>query len=60
MPWGPQDAARHNKKVRSRPASLRWSKIANAVLKESGDDGKAIRIANADAKKPHVGVRRRN
>lgn len=57
MPWKPEDAKRHSKKADSPAQKRRWSEIANAVLEESGDEGKAIRIANArmrgERKKPH-------
>lgn len=50
MPWKPGEAKRHNKKAKGRKAK-QWSAVANAVLEKSGDDAKAIRIANAAIKK---------
>lgn len=48
MPWSPKDATKHTKKARSPKAKKQWSTVSNKVLKESGgDEGKAIRIANA-------------
>lgn len=49
MPWRSHaDVARHNKKAaRSKVGSKKWRAIANAVLERSGDEGKAVRIANA-------------
>ena len=58
MPWGYTDAIKHTKKAKSRHAQEQWSTVANKVLHDSGDDGKAIRIANAAIAKHHVGVRK--
>jgi hypothetical protein len=48
MPWTPADAPRFNSKT-ARSLHLRevWSNAANAALREYGDEGKAIRVANA-------------
>ena len=51
MPWTPTDAHRHNHSVKSSKQKKRWSAIANSVLEKTGDDGKAIRIANGVARK---------
>jgi len=59
MPWSYTDAVRHTKKARSSADEKRWSSVANSVLEKSGDDAKAIRIANSVIKKQHVGVRRK-
>jgi uncharacterized protein YdaT len=45
-----QFKARHNKKLKP-AAAKRAAKTANAVLERTGDEGRAIRIANAAAKK---------
>lgn len=45
MPWSPGDATKHKKDL-GPAAARRWSKIANKVLQQSGDEGQAIRIAN--------------
>lgn len=48
MPWTPNDGpARHTKKAKSPAAKKQWAAVANNVLSQSGDDGKAVRIANA-------------
>lgn len=47
MPWTLKSAFAHTKKAKSKAAKKQWSAVANAVLKKSGDDAKAIRIANA-------------
>jgi uncharacterized protein YdaT len=51
MPWTMADAHLKNKKIKSKGAAKQWSTVANKVLAESGDEGKAIRIANAAANK---------
>ena len=46
MPWkGPEFASRHNKKLSGSSAS-KAAGAANAVLKKTGDEGKAVRIGN--------------
>jgi hypothetical protein len=48
MPWSAKDAAGKTKKAKRSPAAGRqWASTANAVLAKTGDDGRAIRIANA-------------
>lgn len=47
MPWSPADASGKTKKAKSPAAKKQWSATANAVLAKSGDEGKAVRIANA-------------
>lgn len=46
MPFSPSDAKKHKKDV---PKGLeeKWSAVANSVLRQTDDEGKAIRIANA-------------
>ena len=51
MPWTPASyRKKHNKKLTPAQAK-KASKIANAILEKTGDEGKAIRIANSQAKK---------
>ncbi len=51
MPWDSREfRAKFNKKLSDRMAG-KAAKVANAVLKKSGDEGQAIRIANAAVKK---------
>ena len=51
MPWTARDTIRHNKSAASNPKrSKAWAKIATDALKEYGDDGTAIRVANAAVK----------
>lgn len=51
MPWKPSDAKRHTKKADTPKRKRKFAKVANAVLEKTGDEGKAIRIANAAVKK---------
>jgi hypothetical protein len=47
MPWTAEDADRHTKKADSAKRQRMWAEIANSVLAETGDEGRAIREANA-------------
>lgn len=48
MPWTPSDGpARHTHKAKSAVAKRQWSDVANGVLKKTGDEGRAVREANA-------------
>lgn len=50
MPWTPSSfKTKHNKSLTPSQAK-EAAKIANAVLKETGDEAKAIRIANSKVK----------
>lgn len=51
MPWTPKDASKKTKKADTKEEKEQWAKTANKVLKSTGDDAKAIRIANASIKK---------
>lgn len=46
MPWTPKDASKHNQAAVGHSAVV-WSRVANQVLKKTGDDGRAIREANS-------------
>jgi len=46
MPWTPKDAQRHTKKAAGTKAKKQWSEVANSELARTGDEGKAVRIAN--------------
>lgn len=51
MPWTPSDGpSRHTKKADTPKKRRQWADIANAELKKTGDDAKAIRIANGVVK----------
>jgi hypothetical protein len=45
MPWNAADAIKHSKKAKGKGSQ--WAAVANSVLKRSGDEGSAIRQANA-------------
>lgn len=47
MPWTPDDAARHTHKVTTWALKELWAKVANECLERTGDEGRAIREANA-------------
>ena len=47
MPWTADDAERHTKKADSPKRQRMWAEIANSVLADTGDEGRAIREANA-------------
>jgi uncharacterized protein YdaT len=51
MPWSSRDAKRHTHKATTAKKKRQFAHVANKVLEESGDEGKAIRIANAAVKK---------
>jgi len=47
MPWEPSDAPRHTKKASTQELREEWAHVANGVLQDTDDEGRAIRIANA-------------
>ena len=47
MPWTPDEAERHTHKATTRALRQLWAKIANDTLARTGDEGRAIREANA-------------
>ncbi len=47
MPWTPNDAERHTRKATTRVLKELWAKVANESLERTGDEGRAIREANA-------------
>jgi hypothetical protein len=47
MPWTAADAEGHTKKADTPEKRAKWAKIANAALEDKGDEGYAIRVANA-------------
>ena len=51
MPWTAADAKRHTKKATTPGLQRRWDSTANSVLARTGDEGKAIRIANYAVKR---------
>lgn len=53
MPWQPDDATRHTKKANTPSKKRQFAHVANRVLEETGDEGRAIREANAAVAKNH-------
>lgn len=47
MPWTPDDAERHTHKAATPMLKELWAKVANEALERTGDEGRAIREANA-------------
>ena len=47
MPWTPDDAERHTDKATTWALKELWAKVANECLERTGDEGRAIREANA-------------
>jgi hypothetical protein len=47
MPWTPNEAERHTRKATTRELQELWAKVANEALERTGDEGSAIREANA-------------
>ena len=47
MPWSPEDAERHTHKATTWELQELWAKVANECLERTGDEGRAIREANA-------------
>ena len=46
-PWTPADATRHTKKASTPKKKRQFAHVANKVLQSTGDEGRAIREANA-------------
>jgi len=47
MPWVPNDAEDHTHKATTQLLKELWAKVANESLERDGDEGRAIREANA-------------
>lgn len=47
MPWSPKDAHAHTKKASTPTTQRQWAHVANAVLKKTGSEAKAVKQANA-------------
>lgn len=54
MPWSPDDGpARHTRKANTPKKRRQWSDVANNVLDRTGDEGRAVRSANAVVARQH-------
>lgn len=51
MPWTAQEFGKKHNKSLSPAQKVKAAKIANSVLKRTGNDASAIRIANAAVKR---------
>lgn len=52
MPWTADQAPKFNSSTTGSPhLQTLWANAANAALKEYGDEGRAIRVANAAVQK---------
>jgi hypothetical protein len=47
MPWTANDADKHTHKARTPELKQLWAKVANESLERNGDEGRAVREANA-------------
>lgn len=47
MPWSAKDASKKTKKAKSPKAKRQWRDVADSVLSKTGDEGRAVREANA-------------
>lgn len=47
MPWTASQASAHTHKAKSPHAKAVWAKIATTTLQRTGNEGRAIREANA-------------
>ena len=47
MPWTANDAERHTHKATTWTLKELWAKVANECLERTGNEGRAIREANA-------------
>jgi len=57
MPWTPDDATRHTHKATTQALKELWAKVANDALARTGDEGRAIREADAVvARQPEAGA----
>lgn len=52
MPWTAKDAPRFNKSTSGQPhLQTVWANAANSALRQYGDEGRAIQVANAAVRK---------
>ncbi len=47
MPWTADDAERHTHKAATQELRELWAQVANECLERTGNEGRAIREANA-------------
>lgn len=47
MPWTADDTERHTHKAKTPALQKLWAEVANETLQRAGDEGRAVREANA-------------
>lgn len=47
MPWSPSDAKAKTKRANTPKKQRQWAHVADAVLAKTGNEGRAVREANA-------------
>jgi|HubBroStandDraft_6_1064221.scaffolds.fasta_scaffold1306916_2 hypothetical protein len=57
MPWTANDAETHTHKATTSELRDLWAKVANERLEKTGDEGRAIREANAVVARQRTVVR---
>lgn len=60
MPWKPKDAPRHTREAKGARKKRVWAEVANEVLRRTGDEGRAVRAANAAVRRTKVGSREKS
>lgn len=55
MPWTTDDARAKNHNIKTDEQARQWVHVANNVLEETGDEGRAVREANGVVRGPHRG-----
>ena len=58
MPWTPANASSKTKKANTPSKRKKWAAVANDVLSKTGDEGRAVRAANAAVRGKAKGKRR--
>ncbi len=58
MPWKPEDAYRHTHAAVTPKKKRQFAHVANSVLKQTGDEGRAVRAGNATVR-GHVSPKRK-
>jgi hypothetical protein len=59
MPWLASAARGHTRKANTPKKQRQWADVADSALARTGDEGRAIREANAVVKRNHVVPRRK-
>jgi uncharacterized protein YdaT len=53
MPWTAQDAKRHTKQADTPKRKRLWANVANSVLEQTKDEGRAVAAGNAAVAEDH-------